>query len=306
MKTRPLVLTAYLTVCLVWGSTYLAIRIGVQDLPPFLFAGLRHLLAGMLLGAICLAAGQPFPRQWRSIRDQILIGLLLLVGGNGLVVWAEQWVSSSVTALLLAMVPLFAAWLGILLCGGRLGLRPWLGLLIGLAGVALLVGPAAPRDDAWLTGALVVLLAAFSWALGSVYAQRRRGNGAILPGIALQMLAGGFVLSLIGLGLGQAADPRLTSRGLSALLYLVLCGSLLGYTAYVYLLRNMPAAKASTYAYINPVVAVILGALILKEPITVRMLLALPLILGGVLLVQVAGGRKRKEAQVAAPADITR
>lgn len=303
LKTRPLVIGAYLTVCVVWGSTYLAIRVGVGDLPPFLFAGVRHLLAGLLLAAFCAATGQAFPRERRVLFDHALVGLLLLAVANGLVVWAEQWVNSSVAALLVATVPLFAAWLGALTGGRRVGPLGWLGLLIGLLGVALLAGPAAPQGGRWLAGAAVLLLASFSWALGSVYAQRRRANGAILPGISLQMLAAGIALIAAGLALGQAAGVRPTACGLAALAYLVLIGSLLGYCAYVYLLRNMPAARAATYAYVNPAVAVVLGYLVLGEPITARMLAALPLILGGVLLAQLGGsaGKGKGDAAGAAP-----
>lgn len=283
-----LLVLAYATVCLVWGSTYLAIRVGVKDLPPFLFAAGRHLIAGALLAAFCFLAGQPFPRGWRAYRDQCLVGLLMLAGGNGLVVWAEQWVDSSMAALLVATVPIFAAWFGTLLFGGRVRGRSWLGLLIGLAGVALLLKPVVTQGGGWLGGAFATLLAASSWALGSVYAQHSRYEGAFLPAVSVQMLAGGLVLGAIGIASGQAQGLHITARGIAALSYLVFCGSLLGYSAYLFLLRHLPAAKASTYAYVNPIVAVILGALLLAEPITARMLLAAPLILGGVLLVQTA------------------
>ena len=291
VKAGTLVAAAYLTVCLVWGSTYLAIRVGVRDLPPFLFAAARHLLAGAFLAVLCVAVGQPFPRGWRSLRGHGLVGLFMLAGGNGLIVWAEQWVNSGVTAILVAMVPLFTAWLGHSLQGDRIGVRGWLGLALGLAGVALLVRPAAPMGHGWFTGSLVILLGSFSWALGSVLAKRIPLSEALLPGVAVQMLAGGLVLGLIGLSLGQASAVRITRPGLASLAYLILCGSLLGYSAYVYLLRHMPAAKAATYAYVNPAVAVVLGALILREQVTDRVLLSLPMILGGVFLVQYPGRR---------------
>ena len=300
MKAGTLVIAAYLTVCLVWGSTYLAIRVGVRDLPPFLFAGARHLLAGLFLAVLCAASRQPFPRGWRSLRGHGLVGLFMLAGGNGLVVWAEQWVNSGVTAILLAMVPLFTAWLGVSLHGDRIGVRGWLGIPLGLAGVALLIGPSAPMGNGWFLGSLVILLGSFSWALGSVLAKRIPPSEALLPGVAVQMLVGGLVLCLVGLSLGQASAVRITESGLASLAYLIFCGSLLGYSAYVYLLRHMPAARAATYAYVNPAVAVILGALILREQVTERVLLSLPMILGGVLLVQYTG-RRRASAKKAVP-----
>lgn len=295
---RLLLVSAYITVAVVWGSTYLAIRIGVQELPPFLFAGARHLTAGTILVLVSLIARQPFPRGWRAWGAQSLVGVLMLAGGNGLVGWAEQWVDSGVAALLVASVPLYAAALGAWLLGGRISVRGWLGLLVGLIGVAVLVGPGAPEGGRWIAGALMLLLASFFWALGSVLSQRRRSDGAFLPGLSVQMLAGGLVLGVAAVLTGQTSNVEITARGAGALAYLVFCGSILAYTAYLYLLRNMPAAKATTYAYINPAVAVILGAVVLGEEITGHLLLALPLILGGVLLVQVSrlarGGSARR------------
>lgn len=295
-KAAILPLLAYITVAVVWGSTYFAIRVGVRDLPPFFFAGVRHLIAGSALALVSLITRQAFPRTLRAWGSQSLVGVLLLACGNGLVVWGEQWVDSGVAALLVATAPLFVAGLGSLLPGGRVHLRGWLGLLIGLAGVALLVGPGAPQNGRWLAGALGILLASFLWAFGSVFSQRMPKEGGLLPGLSIQMLAGGLVLSLVAAFAGQFRGIHPTAAGLGAMAYLVLCGSILAYSAYFYLLQHWPAAKASTYAYINPAVAVVLGAALLGEALTVRMVFAVPLILGGVLLVQL-GGRKGREGK---------
>jgi len=288
-RNKLLIIAAYITVCLVWGSTYLAIRVGVGEIPPFLFAGLRHLIAGFLLALICALTGRHFPRGWRAYRDQGLVGLLLLCIGNGLLVWAEQWVTSGVAALILATVPIFTACIVAMLPDGRrVGVLGWLGLLLGFAGVALLIQPSAPLGGHWLLGASTLILASFAWAAGSVYAQRHPVQADLLPGISLQMLTGGLAISLVAILAGQATEFHPTLPGLAALAYLIVFGSLIAFSAYGYLLRHITAAKASTYGYINPLVAVILGALLLDEHISVRILLALPLILSGVILVQAA------------------
>lgn len=284
---------ALAAVYLVWGSTYLAIRFAVETLPPFLMAGTRFLVAGSLLYGWRRAAGFPRPTvaQWRAAA---VVGGLMLLGGNGGVVWAEQWVESGTAALMVASVPLWMVLLDWARPGGRAP-RPavWAGIAVGLVGVALLFG--APTVDARYTaGWVVLLLASIAWAAGSLYSR-----SAVLPApllaTGMQMLAGGALLVLAGIGTGELAgvDPtRFSARSILALGYLIVFGSLIGYTAYVWLLRVTAPALASTYAYVNPVVAVFLGWLLAGERITPRIVLASLVIVGGVALITTARARR--------------
>ena len=288
---RPLIFLSYLAIYLIWGSTYLAIRIGVRDLPPFLFAGARHLTAGVLMALFALAKGEPFPRSPRDYGRLALGGLLLLCCANGLVSWAEQWVTSSLTSAILAAIPLFTALLEALWSRVRLGRGGLAGLLVGFAGVLLLLGPEIPAGGRNFTGALLVLLAAFFWALGTVYVRRYAVEAPLFPRTAGQMTAAGIALLAAGLPSLQGGPLHLTAEASIAFAYLVVFGSFLAYTAFGYLLVHEPAAKVATHAYVNPVVGVILGGLILGEGITGWMFLALPMVLAGVVLIQRAGVR---------------
>ena len=291
-----MVILAYIAVCILWGSTYLAIRIGVSDFPPALFAGIRFLIAGALVLIYAYSKGYKFPDNFTDVRRQAIVGLFLLLGGNGLVVWAEQWVYSGATALLLAIVPLFNAILEWFLPKGpRIGLKGWFGLLIGFFGVALLVFTGSETRIIDVPGGIVLLLAAFSWSLGSVYSKTFKASGTMVANIGLQMLAGGIGLTIVGLLLGEASNIHLTSKGLGALAYLIIFGSILGYSSYIYLLQKWPASKAGTYAYVNPVVGVFLGAVILGEPVSPNVFISAIIILSGVLLVQLSKTSKKIE-----------
>ncbi|MCL6636100.1 MAG: EamA family transporter [Peptococcaceae bacterium] len=297
-KKDPLAAIAYVTVCIVWGSTYLAIRIGVSDLPPALFAGVRFVLAGLIMGAFAWLKGMQFPGSWREVAVLSAVGLFLLCGGNGLLVWSEQWISSGLAALLVATNPLFTAAIDAVLPGGApIGPLGWLGLLAGFAGVASLVAPGAAAGGFELWAVLGAVLGSFFWAFGSVYSKRNPVSGSLVAGISIEMLAGGVALTALGLAIGEAPRFHLGGQGLGALLYLVFAGSIVGYSAFIYILKAMPVAKASTYTYINPVVAVILGVLILNEQVTLRTLIATAVIFMGVLLVQLS---KEKVASVQA------
>mgnify|MGYP005847938811 FL=1 len=292
---RPLIFLSYLAIYLIWGSTYLAIRIGVRDLPPFLFAGARHLTAGVLMALFALAKGEPFPRSPRDYGRLALGGLLLLCCANGLVSWAEQWVTSSLTSAVLAAIPLFTALLEALWSRVRLGRDGLAGLFVGFAGVLILLGPEAPAGGRGFAGALVVLLAAFFWALGTVYVRRRTVEAPLFPRVAGQMIAAGLGLLAVGLPAGRGTSLHLTVEASAAFAYLVVFGSFLAYTAFGYLLEREPAAKVATHAYVNPVVGVILGGLLLGEKVTGWMLIALPMVLAGVVMVQRAGVEKAKD-----------
>ena len=297
-REETTVILAYIAVCILWGSTYLAIRIGVSDFPPVLFAGIRFLIAGSLVLSFASSKGYKFPKNFTDVRRQAIVGLFLLLGGNGLVVWTEQWVYSGVTALLLAIVPLFNAVLERFLPNGpRIGLKGWLGLLLGFIGVALLVLTGSDTKIIDVSGGILLLLAAFSWSLGSVYSKTFKSSGTTVANIGIQMLAGGIGLTTVGLLMGEAGKIHLTGKGIGALAYLILFGSILGYSSYIYILQKWPASKAGTYAYVNPVVGVILGAVILGEPVSPNVFISAIIILGGVFLVQLSKTSKKLEQE---------
>jgi len=283
------VVLAYIAVCILWGSTYLAIRIGVSDFPPELFAGFRFLIAGALVLLFAYFKGYKFPENLIDVRRQAIVGLFLLLGGNGVVVWAEQWVYSGVTALIMAIVPMFNAILELFLPKGpRLGLKGWFGLLLGFFGVALLVLSGSEAKIIDISGGLLLLFAAFSWSLGSVYSKTFKPSGSTVANIGIQMFAAGLGLTIVGLLLGEAGNIHLTTKGIGAMAYLVLFGSILGYSSYIYILQKWPASKAGTYAYVNPVVGVLLGAVILGEQVSPNVFISAIIILGGVFLVQLS------------------
>ena len=288
---RARLLAAFAAVYVIWGSTYLAIRFAVETLPPLLMAGARFTIAGILLLAWARAvqrAEWPSRSDWRT---GLMSGLLLLLGGNGAVVWAETRVPSGIAALLVAVVPLWMVLLDWLRPGGR---RPaaavFVGVALGLVGLGLLVGPDAMHGDGGvnLAGAAVLIVGSLSWAVGSLLIKRAPRASTGLNGAGTQMLAGGLCLLAAGAALGELArfDPaHVSGRSLLGFLYLVTFGSLVGFTCYFYLLSHTSAAKAATYAYVNPVVAVILGWAFANEPLTVRTVLAAAVILAGVAII---------------------
>jgi drug/metabolite transporter (DMT)-like permease len=286
---RGRALIAYLLVCTVWGSTYLAIRIGVRDLPPVLFAGVRFLIAGVLLAAIVVITGDRLPRRWRDWRIQGITGVLLLLGGNAVVVWAEQFVESGPASVFIAAVPLWVAFFDAVVPGGSTVLtwRVGVGLALGFLGSALLAGVTPGQMlSADLKGPISLTLASASWALGTVYSKRNKTDTTPFAASAMQMLVGGTVIIALGFLLGEGPAWRFEPRAMAALGYLILFGSIVGYTAYAYALRHGSPTVVGTYAYVNPVVAVILGWLILHEAITIRTIAAMVLILGAVLMIQ--------------------
>lgn len=293
---------AYTVVCIVWGSTYLAIRIGVNDLPPALFAGIRFLLAGGLMMAYVKLKKLAMPDSLKDIRIIATVGLFLLFGGNGMVVWSEQYIPSGLTALIISIVPLYVAILDMIFPGGTtMGWKGWTGLLVGFAGVGLLVLPGAGLQSTDLRGLLGVMAGAFLWAAGSLYSARNKVSGSMLAISALEMLAAGAALTLTGIAAGEAAHFHLTVKGAGALAYLIFFGSILGFSCFVYILKVMPPAKASTYSYINPVVAIFLGWLILNESVTARDIAGAVIILAGVVMVQTA--RMKQVAKIREASD---
>ncbi|HVZ86293.1 MAG TPA: EamA family transporter [Polyangia bacterium] len=302
---RSSLLIAFATLYLVWGSTYLAIRFAVAAIPPFAMAALRFGAAGGGLFLYLRARGVPAPnrRQWGGAA---VVGALLLGGGNGMVCWAEQWVPSGETALIVATVPL---WMTIL--PWRRGRAPHpaalLGVAIGLAGVATLVGGAsggtAAASNAVLGGRLALLLASLSWAVGSLWSRRLPLPAQPAMATALEMLTASPLLAVAALAHGEwrAFHPAaVTSRAWIALGYLIVAGSLAGFGSYVYLLKHTSAARASTYAFVNPLVAVVLGTLIAGEAVGPRTGIAALLIIGAVGAVVWGSGARRS-----APSDLS-
>jgi drug/metabolite transporter (DMT)-like permease len=294
---RAKLVAAFAAVYVLWGSTYLAIRFGVETLPPFLMAGTRHLTAGLLLFAWTRMRGEPRPdrHNWQTA---FFVGGLMLLGGNGLVTWAEKRVPSGLAALIVASVPLWMA----LIDGIQKRIRPRLpvvvGLLSGLAGLLMLVAPGHfggnGRPD--LLGAGALLLAALCWTTGSLYSRHHaRLPQSVLTSTAMQMIGGGTLLWLVGLAAGEGARLDLTAvsaRSLASLAYLIVFGSLVGFSAYVWLLRATTPARVSTYAYVNPVIAVFLGWTFAGEAVTLRIVLATIAIVGSVALIIRYGGAR--------------
>ena len=304
IPTRAALLTGFATIYLVWGSTYLGIRVAVETLPPFLMSGARFLVAGGLIaGWIALTRGfRPTRRQWI---DNAIIGALLLLGGNGLVSWAEQRIPSGIATLIVSLGPLFIVLLDwAVLALGRdktQGTRPTLatfvGVGLGITGLVVLVGPqlgdGANHLDPWSVGALV--LACLSWSAGSLYTRYARTPAEPFTGAAMQMLTGSGWLFLVSLLRGEPLhfDPALVStRSLFAWAYLVAAGSLVGFTTFVWLMKHSTPARVSTYAYVNPIVAVFLGWLVLHESISSRIFVGAAVIIAGVALITASKNSK--------------
>jgi drug/metabolite transporter (DMT)-like permease len=277
------------SVYLIWGSTYLAIRFAIETLPPFSMAGVRYLVAGGVLVIWQRARGAPWPSavEWR---EAAIVGGLMLLGGNGGVCWAEQIVPSGITALFISTVPIWLVLLDWLWLGNiRPSPRIVLGLALGIGGVALLVRTSgAPGGAAPPLGAAVLVLASGLWAVGSLYSRRARLPAAPFLSIGLEMVAGGALLVLAGAAVGEWSRMNLagaSARSLLSLLYLITFGSLIGFSAYIWLLRSTTTARASTYAFVNPVVAMFLGWAFAGETLEPRTLVAAAVAITGVVLI---------------------
>jgi drug/metabolite transporter (DMT)-like permease len=283
----------------VWGSTYLGIAIAVETIPPFLMAAVRFAIAGTVLMTWSIVrAGRSFvPPTRRQWRDTIIVGALLLGGGMGMVAFGEQTIPSGIAALLIAMMPVWVAIFGRAFLGERLPRIAGVGIVVGFVGVAVLVGPTILGQTGALDplGLAAIIVSPIAWSLGSLYASHR----AVLPSQPLvatgaQMLAGGAVLAVMAGVTGEFGRfdaAAVSSDSIIAVAYLTVIGSLLAFTAYGWLLRVAPLPLIATYAYVNPVVAVILGALFRNEPIDARTLVAGAIIVGAVALIVTARGR---------------
>jgi len=298
-------------VCVLWGTTYLAIRIALETIPPALLGGLRYTAAGILLAVILACRGErvPAPSQWRGLA---LVALLTICIGNGGVIWAEQWVPSGIAAVTVATVPFWMIGVEALTPGGdRLSTWLLLGLLVGFGGILLLVWPdviaggAAGRQ--FLLGIAALQAACVGWALGSALSRRqareeRKEN--VLAAAAVQMTFGGIFMLVAGTLRGEWSSLAFTQRTLAAEIYLTLVGSIVGYSAYIYALKYLPTATVSLYAYANPIIAMVLGAMLLGEPFGPRVMVASGMVLTGSALVQWRGGA-RAAAQPPLRNDVT-
>ncbi|MGW0807250.1 EamA family transporter [Nonomuraea sp. NPDC002799] len=286
-RTSLMVWSALAIVYLVWGSTYLGIMIAIETVPPLLSGALRFLSAALLLSTfLVIKKGRaPFRMSLRQFGGAALVGLLLLTGGNGMVAVAEQHISSGLAALLVASVPL---WLVVfrLVVRDRPALLTLVGVLVGFGGVAVLTLGGGGGESAGAQGIAVIMLASFSWAVGSFLAARLPMPPNIWTASMVEMLAGGAGLFVVSTAVGERLDlAAVSGRSWAALVYLVLVGSLIGFTAYTWLLARAPISLVSTYAYVNPAVAVLLGVLVLNEHVTGQIVIAGLVILVGVALV---------------------
>ncbi|MGQ0714979.1 MAG: EamA family transporter [Gemmatimonadaceae bacterium] len=305
--TRSRIVLAFTAIYLVWGSTYLAIRYAIESIPPFLMAGTRFVIAGALLYSWSRLTGAARPSKGAWVASAAT-GILMLAVGNGAVTWSETRIPSGLAALLVASV---ALWMVLLEFLRRDGTRPtWkviVGLVLGFGGLAVLVGPAAltGAEDVDVVASLVLVGASLSWAAGSVYSRVLPRPASAITAAGMQMLAGGVALYMAGIAtgeLGQVDLAGITTRSMLSVLYLIVFGSLIGYTAYAWLLRVCTPAAVATYAYVNPIVAMVLGWLIGGEAFGTRMVVAAAIILSGVALINRASSRPR--AAVPAPRPI--
>ena len=294
MSTKLKIWIALLIVYIFWGGTYLFIHFAVETIPPFFMAGSRFLLAGAILYVWRRLAGDPAPTRGQWVRASA-VGLLLLLGGNGLLSLAEQHVASGISSLIIGSVPLWMTAMEALRPGGA---RPnWLGvvgLVIGFGGISLLVAPSLTGEasiNAPLLGVITLLCGAFFWSLGSIYSRIAHLPESTLLTTGMEMLAGGVGLYLAGTFTGewrQLVLSHISAISWYSMIYLVLLGSMTGYTAYAWVLRAAPVSLVSTYAYVNPLVAILLGSLFAQETLTLHVLVSAAIIIGSVVLINLS------------------
>lgn len=303
MKTK--IWIALLALYIVWGSTYLAILFAVDTIPPFLQAGLRFLISGLILVIWRRAAGDEMPslKQWKSIA---IVGTLLLLGGNGLVSFAEQRIASGVAALIIGTVPLWLVLIEALRPGGvRPSWRAIIGLIVGFGGIYLLIGPSelTGKFQFDILGTLVLLTAALLWSIGSIYSRSAELPKSALMTTGAEMLAGSIPIFIVSILFGEWSSfsfAQVSVQSWLALLYLITFGSMVGFVAYIWLLQNAPVSLVATYAYVNPLVAVLLGSWFAQESLTARTLVAAGIIIGSVVFINSARQVKVKRGPLQA------
>jgi drug/metabolite transporter (DMT)-like permease len=288
-RERRLAYFAWIGVCLIWGTTYGAIRITLETIPPWLMSGIRWTAAGTMLSVYLAARGEAMPRvSWKGI---LFLAASLLVFGNGILVWAEQYVPSGLAAVIVAASPFWMAGVEAMRPDGEpLTRRTLLGLTIGFGGILLLVWPDlradGPAGRGFVAGVLALQIACLGWAMGSSYSRRHARDQNVLATTAAQMVVAGLLMLLLGTALGEWRALHFSSRSAGALAYLATVGAIGGFVAYSYALRHLPIALVSLYAYVNPIIAVALGVAVLGEPFNSTMALAAALVLAGVAVVK--------------------
>ncbi len=280
---------AFITVCIIWGTTYLAISVALETVPVLLVAGLRWMFAGVVMSALMLASGRGLPRPalWGPLA---LLGFLMNVVGNGFVVYAQQYVPSGLTAVLIATTPFWSALVERLLPNGeRFSKRALVGLGLGFSGIVVLVWPQLTNGGAggssFIAGVIAIQLACVGWVIGTSYAKRHELGDNPFRSTALQMVFSGTMLLMAATWQGDWAQLSFTPRTIAAMVYLSIAGSLVAYSAYIYAIQHLPLSLVSLYAYINPMIAVTLGTLLLNEPFTPRIAGSAALVLAGTWIV---------------------
>lgn len=281
---------AFIAVCVIWGTTYLAIKVALETIPPFLMGGIRYVIAGVVLSAILVARGEKLPplKEWGSLA---LLGFLMITLGNGGVNWGEQYLHSGITAVVIATSPFWMVAVDAMFPGGeKLSLRKFIGLAVGFSGIVLLVWPdltlAGANGRQVLLGVLALQIACAGWSISSSYTKRHAVTRPVLVVAAVQMFFGGLFMLVIGTVSGEWSEISLNPRTASALGYLIVAGSLVAFAAYSYALRHLPISTVSLYTYVNPVIAVALGTLLLGEPFRFSMLVAAVVIVIGITIVR--------------------
>ena len=306
-QSRFRILLAFALVYVFWGSTYLGIGVAVEQIPPALMCAVRFLISGPLMLLYCALSGREIRFQPKQLAQQAAVGILLLVGGNMTLAWAERYVSTGLASLLVAVIPIWFLVLDSWLIGHhRISSRGLAGLVLGIAGLVVLLWPKLVGIHAlgWMQfiASVSLLFGALSWAFGSILSKMWKSAVDPLVGTGWQGTFAGVVNLIIALALGQHHQVVWTTRGLGAIAYLVIFGSWVGYTSYIYLLEHVPTSKVSTYAYVNPVVAVFLGWLILHERVDNFILLGSAIIIAAVVLVTSAKVEKTTAGENALPA----
>ena len=288
-RSKPLAYAAFITVCLIWGTTYFAITVALDTVPVLLLAGLRWMFAGVVMSALMLATGRGLPRPalWGPL---LLLGFLMNVVGNGFVVYAQQYVASGLTAVLIATTPFWSALIERLLPNGeRFSRRALIGLGLGFTGIVILVWPEMTNGGAggraFIVGVIAIQLACVGWVIGTSYARRHELGDNPFRSTALQMVFSGTLLLTAATVNGDWSHLSFTARTIVAMLYLSIAGSLVAYSAYIYAIQHLPLSLVSLYAYINPMIAVTLGTLLLSEPFSTRIGISAALVLAGTWIV---------------------
>jgi drug/metabolite transporter (DMT)-like permease len=300
MKNQTKAYIAYAFICIIWGTTYLAIRVAVFHYPPYLMAGTRQVLSGLILVAIALMINRQVDLSRKNILQQAIIGFLLITMGNGLVTWAEQYIQSGIAALICSTMPISAVLINIVSGKERLNLRVILGMLLGFSGVAVVFHESLNQqangdNQIFIIGIVALFVATFSWALGSLFNKRNADAKNSLFNAGLQVIIGGSFMFIISPFVDHYDQFTLwNEEGFWAVVYLVVFGSVLAYAAYMYALKVLPVGFVTSYAYVNPLVAVLLGSWMLDEALNMYTILAFVMIIMGIFIVR--SGYKKQQA----------